>query len=587
MRILGLVSDTHDSGVALLEGGVPALVIEEERLNRVKHTKRYPRLGLDAALNARGMTLADIDVLTTPWNVRRLRGTVARALIRRFPASLALTNKRSHPAQRNEIVFLNFRLKRDLGRQFPGQRLPPLVNVGHHDSHAAVFLVSPFEEAAVLVMDGYGDDASTSAYVGRGNRLERLWHIGIFNSLGMVYTIVTQFLGFAGFADEGKVMALAAYGDDDLVEAFRELVRPTSDGRYAIDMSYFDYDAYGMLRPFSARFIERFGPPRTFGGPLTDRDRSLARALQVVTEDIVLHVARGLRATTGQRNLVLTGGVALNCVANARVMNEAGFDRIWVPPVASDSGAPLGSALWHHHVTHNRRRAFVLEHAYLGLAASEQECGRALAAAGLVAERLDDDALFERVARDLAAGKVVGWFQGRFEIGPRALGNRSILADPRSYAMRDTINAKIKKREPFRPFAPAMPVERVGDYFEFTGTDPFMTLAPRARADRSHLIAAGVHIDDTGRIQTVERRHNPRFYDLITRFGEITGVPVLLNTSFNEQEPIVATPAEAIACYLRTGLDVLVMGEFYTTDKGRALAAVAVPAMASHATAGQ
>ena len=578
MRILGLVSDTHDSGVALIEDGLPAIVIEEERLNRVKHTKRFPRHALDACLTVRGLSLTDVDVMTTPWDVARLRATFIKALINRFPASLALTNKRSHPAQRNEIVLLNFRLKRDLRRQFPGQNLPPLVNVGHHHSHASAFFVSPFEEAAVLVMDGYGDDASSSAYIGRGNQLERQWHVGIFNSLGMVYTLVTQFLGFAGFADEGKVMALAAYGDTDLVPAFRELMRPTDDGRYTVDMSYFDYDAYGMLRPFTAKFIERFGQARVPGAEITDRDRSLARALQVVTEDIVLSVARSLRASTGQRNLVMTGGVALNCVANARVLTEAGFDHVWVPPIASDAGAPLGSALWHQHQTLKLPRSFVLEHAAYGLAYSDAEIAAALDAAGIDYEVLDESGIIERTARDLAAGRVVGWFQGRFEMGPRALGNRSILADPRSAAMRDTINAKIKKREYFRPFAPAIPIERIGDFFDFDRADPFMTMAPHARPDRAHLIAAGVHIDNTGRIQTVERRHNPRYYDLITRFGELTGVPVLLNTSFNEQEPIVATPAEAIACYLRTGLDVLVLGSFYTSDKGQAVRVAPAPA---------
>lgn len=570
MRILGLVSDTHDSGVALIEDGAPTLVIEEERLNRVKHTKRFPRFALEATLTRRGISLADVDVLTTPWNVARLRSTVLRALVNRFPASLALTDKRSHPAQRNEIVFLNFRLKRDLRRQFPSQRLPPLINVGHHDSHASVFFISPYEEAAVLVMDGYGDDASSSAYVGRGNRLERQWHVGIFNSLGMVYTMVTQFLGFAGFADEGKVMALAAYGDDTLVASFRELVRPTPDGRYHIDMSYFDYDAYGMLRPFSAKFIERFGPARAPNAPITDRDRAIARALQVVTEDVIISVTRGLRASSGLRHLVMSGGVALNCVANARVLAESGFDDIWVPPVASDAGAPLGSALWHQHQTLGRPRSFVLEHAAFGLAYSDAEAAAAFAAAGIAHETLEETELIDRTARDLAAGRVIGWFQGRFEMGPRALGNRSILADPRSVAMRDVINAKIKKREPFRPFAPAVPAERVSDFFEFDRADPFMTMAPRARRERAHLIPAGIHIDETGRIQTVERRHNPRYYDLITRFGELTGVPVLLNTSFNEQEPIVASPAEAIACYLRTGLDGLVIGRHYTTDKGSA-----------------
>jgi carbamoyltransferase len=567
VRILGLVSDTHDSGIALLADGVPEFVVEEERLNRRKHTQRFPTCALDAVLTQRGLTLGDVGALVTPWNVSRLRRTFAAAVLRRFPASLALTNKKSHPPQRNEIVFLNQRLRRDLRRQFPGATLPPLYNVGHHDSHAAAFFVSPFEEATVLVMDGYGDDAATSVYTGRGNRLERHWYTGIFNSLGMVYTFVTHYLGFAGFADEGKVMALAAFGEDTYVARFRDLIRLTPDGRYQVDMSWFDYDAYGMLQPFKPKFMEQFGPPRRPDEPLTQRHKDLAHAVQSLTEDVVLHVCRHLAKTHPSRNLVLAGGVALNCVANARVRAETDYENVWVPPIASDSGAPLGAALWHYHQTLGRPRTYRLDDAALGLAYSRDDVRRALEARGLAYEELPDPPLIERAAKDLAAGKVVGWFQGRFEAGPRALGYRSILADPRNVAMRDTINAKIKHRESFRPFAPAIPRERVDEFFEFSGSDPFMTMAPRARPEKAHLIPAGVHVDQTGRIQTVDRATNPRYWQLIETFGRMTGVPVLLNTSFNDQEPIVARPEEAIDCYLRTDLDALAIESFYVAKR--------------------
>lgn len=567
MRILGLVCDTHDSGVALLENGVPRLVVEEERLNRIKHTKRFPMQGVAAALPGLGLTLADIDALTTPWDVKRLRATFLQAVLARFPESLNLTNKRSHPPQRNEIVFLNQRLRRDLRRQLGKGPLPKLHNVGHHDAHAAAFFVSPFDEASVLVMDGYGDDASTSAYTGTGNRLTRHWHLGIFNSIGMVYTFVTHYLGFAGFADEGKIMALAAYGSDRYHAAFRDVVHPTPDGRYVVNMDYFDYDAYGMLRPFSPKFLATFGAPRLPDEEVSQRHMDIASGLQAMTEAIVVHLARGLAAAHASRNLVLTGGVALNCVANARVLAQTDFEAVWVPPIASDSGAPLGSALWHHHQTLGRPRTFVLKHAAYGLSFDDSEIEQALRRAGLAYQRLDEATMIERTARALAGGAIVGWFQGAFEMGPRALGNRSILADPRHASMRDKINARIKKREGFRPFAPAMPIERVGEFFEFDGADPFMTMAPRARPDRAHLIPAGIHVDETGRIQTVERSANPRYYDLLQAFGRLTGVPVLLNTSFNQQEPIVARPEEAIACFLRTGMDLLVLGTFVTTDK--------------------
>lgn len=564
MRILGLVSATHDSGVALLENGVPELVLEEERLDRIKRTKRFPKGSLRIALGPNLERLKEVDVITTPWDLSRLRWTFARAVFGRLPWSLSFLLQSSHTTQENEIVLLNNVLRRKFRRQLGITELPPIVNVSHHDAHAAIFFVSPFEEAAILVMDGFGDDASTSAYIGRGNRIERLWHTGIFNSLGIVYTFVTKYLGF-NFSDEGKVMALAAFGGDTYVNAFRELIRPTPDGRYQVNFDYFSYDAFGELRPFKRRFIETFGPPRLPGEELTDRHRDIARALQVVTEEIVLHMARDLRLKTNATKLCISGGVALNCVANARVLEEAGFERVWVPPCASDTGAPLGSTLWHYHQTLGRPRCMELTHPYYGPTYSEKDIRDALAVAHLTGERLSELELLERVARDLAAGRIVGWFQGRSEMGPRALGNRSILADPRRAEMKDIINARVKHREPFRPFAPAVLLERASEFFHIDQPDPFMTLAPRVREDKKHLIPAAVHVDGTGRIQTVERSANPRYYGVIETFGKLTGVPVLLNTSFNQQEPIVETPSHAVSCFLRSGLDVLVLGNYYVT----------------------
>jgi carbamoyltransferase len=430
-----------------------------------------------------------------------------------------------------------------------------------------MFFVSPFEEALVLVMDGYGDDCSSSAYIGRGNRLQRLWSTGIMNSAGLVYTFVTEYLGFAGFGDEGKVMALAAYGDDTYVGRFRDVIRPTPDGGYAVNMAYFSYDTYGQMRPFRRKFIDTFGPPRAKGEPISDRHRDIAYALQAVTEDIVLHRVRTLLKLNPQRDLCLSGGVALNCVANAKILEHTDVRRLWVPPCASDTGAPFGSALWHYHQDLGHPRGFELKHALLGKAYSEEEIVRALDAAGLRYLRMGEERLIARVARDLADGKIVGWFQGRFEMGPRALGNRSILADPRRPEMRDVLNAKVKRREPFRPFAPAVLVERASEFFEIDQPDPFMTLAPRVRAESRDRIPAAVHVDGTGRIQTVERESNPRYYGLIEAFGRLTGVPILLNTSFNRSEPIVASPGDAIECYLKSGMDVLVLGDFYTADR--------------------
>jgi carbamoyltransferase len=567
LRILGIVAKTHDSGVAFLRDGVPELVLEEERFNRKKKTQKFPRRGLMAGLEQLGLGIHDIDVMTTPWDLRLLRRTFASLLLHRFPLSLSLSLSRAHTSQKNDIVFLNYFLKRDLRRRLGATALPPIVNVSHHHAHAAMFFVSPFEEALVLVMDGYGDDCSSSAYVGRGNRLERLWSTGIMNSAGLVYTFVTEYLGFAGFGDEGKVMALAAYGESTYVERFRDVIRPTADGGYAVNMDYFSYDTYGQLHPFKRKFPDTFGPPRRRGEPITDRHRDVAFALQAVTEEIVLHRVRTLLKRHPQRDLVLSGGVALNCVANAKILEETDVQRLWVPPCASDTGAPLGSALWHYHHDLGHARGFELKHALLGKAYGEDEIVDALEAAGLRYRRLDEAQLIPRVARDLADGKIVGWFQGRFEMGPRALGNRSILADPRRPEMREVLNAKVKQREPFRPFAPAVLVERAAEFFEIDQPDPFMTLAPRIRPENRDRIPAAVHVDGTGRIQTVARDSNRRYYDLIEAFGRLTGVPVLLNTSFNRSEPIVASPKDAVECYLKSGMDVLVLGDFYTADR--------------------
>lgn len=570
VRVLGIVAKTHDSGLALLRDGVPEFVLEEERFNRSKRTKKFPTQSLASLVGDLKLELADIDVVTTPWDVSKLRRSALSLLLRRFPLSLSLLLPRAHASQQNQIMILNRYLERGLRAQFGEAKLPPIVNVGHHDSHAAMFFASPFEEALMLVMDGYGDDGSSSAYVGRGNRLERHWSTGLLNSLGLVYTFVTEHLGFAGFGDEGKVMALAAFGDDTYVERFRDVVHLTPDGGYAVNMAYFSYDSFGQMRPVTAKFIDTFGAARARHEPLTDQQRDLAFALQAVTEEVVLHIVRGLLKKFPQRDLCLTGGVALNCVANAKVLEHTDVRRIWVPPCASDTGAPLGSALWHYHQTLGHKRGFELQHPFYGKAYDEAHTQRALQAAGLRYHRIGGSQLLRRVAQDLADGKIVGWFQGRFEMGPRALGNRSILADPRRAEMRDILNDKVKRREPFRPFAPAVLVEKAGEYFELDQPDPFMTLAPRVRPDKRSVIPAAVHVDGTGRIQTVERTHNPRYYGLIEEFGRLTGVPVLLNTSFNRKEPIVARPEDAIACYLRGGMDVLVMDDFYTTDHGSA-----------------
>jgi carbamoyltransferase len=391
------------------------------------------------------------------------------------------------------------------------------------------------------------------------------------DSLGIVYTLVTIHLGFAPF-EEGTVMALAALGRDRLVERMRDIVRLEAEGRFSINMAYFGYDSFGMLRPFKRKFIDTFGPARQKGEPLNAHHEDLARALQTVTEEIVLHVAKAARRRFPSANLCMVGGVALNCVANARMLRESGFERLWIPPCASDTGAPLGSALWHQHQTLHVPRRTTMTHAYYGLGYDDRLIQSALRSAGLSFQILEDAELISKVAADLASGRIVGWFQNRYEIGPRALGNRSILASPISPGVRDVINKRVKFREPFRPFAPSVLVEDAREWFEIAQPDPFMTIAPRVKPGMAARIPAAVHVDGTARIQTVDRESNPRYYALIDAFRTLTGVPILLNTSFNKQEPIVAQPSEAISCFLRTDMDVLVLGNCYTTDRPEAAA---------------
>ena len=581
VNILGLVSKTHDTGLALLCDGQPKVIFEEERFNREKHTKKFPHRSFEILFNHAENSLADIDYLTIPWDTKLLAASFFRVVTGNMPASLHLLRPAAHATQDGRIVNLWMRLQIAMRRRFRSMKLPPLVQVGHHDAHAAIFFVSPFEDASVVVMDGHGDVCASSAYEGHGNQLRQTWQLGFFDSLGMLYTCATQHLGFKPF-EEGTVMALAACGEPTYVDRFRDVVILEDDGRFRLNRDYVSVDRYGLLRPFTQKFLDTFGPPRLPGDELKDRHRDLAHALQVVTEEAVLHIVRHIERTQPSKNLVISGGVALNCVANARILRDTGFERVWVPPCASDTGAPLGSALWHYHQNLRHERGYELTHPFFGQSFGEDDVVSELNKAGLAFERIGDDGeLFRRVARDLADQRIVGWHQGRYEIGPRALGNRSILADPRSLKIKELINKRIKHREPFRPFAPAVLLDRAEEYFEIDQPDPYMTLAPKVRKDKLDVIPAAVHVDGTGRIQTVRREDNPRYYDLIEAFGDLTGVPVLINTSFNCHEPIVTTPAEAISCYLRTEMDRLVMGNIYVKDRSPAAVAKARTAFAN------
>jgi carbamoyltransferase len=561
-----MASHTHDTGVALINDGELEIVLEEERLNREKKTKAFPAHSLSAALTERGLGIEDVDIITAPWHIPTFLKTLSWAMLRKFPFSTQLVHMRAHPPQQNQLFRGTKYLAKRLKEHFNTDELPPIHGIGHHNSHAAAYYISPFDEATVLVMDGYGDDAATSVFTGRGNDLQRVWKSNFFNSLGILYTIITQHLGFQANQDEGKVMGLAAYGRDTYLDAFRDLIQLKDDGTYQINMRYFAYDCYGLAKPMKRLFFDRFGPARKPNEELTEHHRDIAFALQSIVEEAILHIVRGLSKRYPSRNLVLVGGVALNCVANAKILTETDYDRVWIPPNASDTGATMGSALWYHHNVLGNPRTFELKHAYYGKAYTEEQIRTALQEYGMKFEKFDDAELYRHTASNLADGKIVGWFQGRFEMGPRALGNRSILADPRRANMKDILNARVKHREAFRPFAPAIMEERVSEWFQIDQADPFMTIAPRIQPGKAEKIPSGVHEDGTARIQTISRDANPAYYGVIEEFEKLTGVPIVLNTSFNRQEPIVATPEQAISCFLRTDMDVLVLGNYYSAD---------------------
>ena len=566
--ILGLNAYHGDAAAALLIDGELVAAAEEERFNRVKHCAGFPELAARWCLAEAGLDAGDLDHVAVS---RDPKANLGRKLLRtiRHGASARYLKARLENAAR--VRDVRGALAASLGVA-PDAVRALVHNVEHHQAHvASAFFVSPFEEAAVLSLDGFGDFASTMLAVGRGNRFEILDRVLFPHSLGIFYTAVTQWLGFPKYGDEGKVMGLAPYGTPDRhLTRMHDLVR-LNGSLFELGLDYFTHDKEGVDmtwdeqtpsigRIYSDRLVEAFGPAREPRGELTRQQEDVAAALQAMLEEAYLHLVSELWERTRIPNICLAGGVALNAVANGRIRPETPFDEVYVQPAAGDSGTAVGSAYWVWNQHLGRPRGFVMEHAYTGPEYSDEECAAAIAAEGLEAERLEDDALFPTVAERMEAGDVVGWFQGRMEFGPRALGNRSIVVDPRRADMKDVLNARIKHREPFRPFAPSILAEATGEWFEQDYPSPFMVLVYKTRPDRRAQIPAVNHVDDTGRLQTVERQVNPRYYRLIEAFGERTGVPVVLNTSFNENEPIVMTPEQAVETFTKTKMDVLVLG---------------------------
>ncbi len=582
MKILGVSSYHPDASAALLIDGEVFTAVDEERLNRIKHTPGFPEHAIRYCLEKAGIGLEDLDYIAVGND---LRANFLRKLsfsIKTFPFSAWPRYLKDYFRQR---VSRPMNIGRDLACRVgadPEKIESRIRRVEHHNAHgASTFYASPFERAAVLTIDGSGDFVTCALSLGEGLALERLEQVYWPHSLGMLYFSVTQYLGFHEIGAEGKVMALASYGRPRYMDEFRRIVRLTSRG-FEMDMSYFTFhlpvliDNWGdpttasfyIYRDWlSKKFHDLFGPAREPGSEYTQRHMDIAATLQKTLEETVFHILGRLHELTQTDALCLAGGVALNCVMNGKIPEHTPFKRIFIQPNAGDGGISLGSALYLYHNELRRPRRTHLKSASLGTEYSDGEIEGALKRFNLDYTRHND--VTPHVARLIADGKIVGWFQGKMEFGPRALGNRSILADPRRRDMKDLLNKRVKHREHFRPFAPSVIEEDAKDFFMMNGSpSPFMLLALDVVREKADIVPAIVHVDGTARVQTVDRTSNPVYRKLIEEFKKLTGVPLVLNTSFNlKGEPVVSSPEDAIKSFLATRIDVLAIGNYIVEKK--------------------
>jgi carbamoyltransferase len=578
-HILGLSAFHADASAAAVSGGRFVAGVEEERFRRIKHWAGFPEQALRFCLAEIG---GDFGAVTDLAVSRQPRAYLFRK------AALALTHPRSlgRAASRVRNLAQIGTLEERIAKTFGQGKAPRLHSVEHHLAHiGSAFFCSPFEEALCLTVDGFGDFVSTMLAVGRGSSVEVLQRVCFPHSLGLFYTALTQFLGFLNFGDEYKVMGLAAYGEPTFAAEIGRVVPGRPDGTFRLDLRYFRHLSEGVEMSwkdgaptqgivFTPALEELLGPRRRPDEELTQRHKDLAASLQRVYEERFFALVRALQKRVGLNKLTLAGGCAMNSLANGKLFEQTDIEDVYIQAAAGDAGTALGAALYVHHAVHGGRREWVMDHCYWGPRYGLEEIRQALA------ERLpesggrdgtydqiqvetvaDEDRLAAMTAEAIAAGAVVGWYQGRSEWGPRALGNRSIVADPRRPDMKDLLNLKIKRRESFRPFAPSILEERTAEWFTIGYPDPFMIKVYPIRPEKRSLIPAVTHVDGTGRLQTVSARTNPRYWKLIRAFEERTGVPMVLNTSFNENEPIVNTPGEALDCFLRTRMDRLVLGD--------------------------
>ena len=585
MHVLGISCYFHDAAAALLSDGLLVAAAEEERFTRKKHDFDFPQHAIDFCLKAAGVEGPDLDAVVFFEKPLLKFERLLMTSMQVFPRSHMVFREAMITWMGDKLWIKNLIQKR---LKVPSTRI---LFSEHHLSHAAsAFFCSPFDESAILTIDGVGEWTTAAIGVGRGTEIRLLKEIRFPHSLGLLYSAFTAFLGFEVNEGEYKVMGMAPFGTPRYVDKVMKLIRLENDGGFELDMDYFSFH-YSTDKTYNSKFVELFGTPRDpkmhfftpstgypsyFGskpgnydelGRLNQHYADLAASIQAVTEDVMVRMAHEAYRQTGLKNLCMAGGVALNSVGNGKIQRQTSFQQIYIQPAAGDGGGALGAALYGYHAVLGQPRRLVMEHAYWG----EEHCAPQVEAflreSNIPYERFDDEEkLIERVVDALQNGKVVGWTQGRFELGPRALGNRSILADPRRPEMKDIVNAKIKFREPYRPFAPSVLVDRASEFFALN--EParqyparFMLYVVDVKQDKQHLVPAITHVDGTGRLQTVHRDLSPRYYRLIERFGEATGVPVLLNTSFNlKGEPIVNTPREAFRTYSVSDMEVLVLG---------------------------
>lgn len=580
MLILGLNAYNADASAAILTNGELTAAVEEERFTRIKHSAGFPYQGVKFCVDASNYSAQDLQHIAICRNPKAhfwekvlftlLNRPNASGVIDRLKANSKVLNLQDELQQSLNTVSTNFQ--------------PKLHKVEHHKAHiASAFYASPYEESAVFSVDGFGDFVSAMWGIGRGNKLHIDGAVKFPHSLGILYTAITQYLGLPKFGDEYKTMALAAYAMPNKMDFFRNLI--TIDPRYIgfkMDLNYFTHhknvNSMQWLEGepivdslYSPNLIQALGQPvRQYDEPMTEFYYGVAASLQRRLEEVVFDMLNKLHKKTGLKKLTMAGGVALNCTMNSKILDNTPFEELYIQPAAWDGGTSLGSALYVWHDILDNPRVQPMEHAYWGPSYDRNQIAEVLetytekiAQSGkFVTEFTDTDRLCQITAKDISEGKIIGWFQGKTEFGPRALGNRSIIADPRRHDMREILNERIKLRETFRPFAPSILEESVSEYFDTDKPSPYMLVNANVKPDKKDLLPAVVHIDGTSRIQTVSKESNPRYWNLINEFKNITGVPVILNTSFNENEPIVCTPSEALECFLRTNMDVLVLGDF-------------------------